>query len=342
MQNSERFRIFLLFAISSLISWSSLGSENVYIPRARPDPAGTPTQVKVGIYVLDIKNIDDVAQTYSADFFLVVEWIDRRLAAKATDPILVNKKYSKDEIWHPRLGILNELSLTTKSPDTIEVDSIGNARWIQRFFGNLSLPMNLRDYPFDHHEIAISVVSFGYGPEDVKFIVNNRLTGRAPSFTVTDWSVTDGTAEVLQEYFPPQDRNFARCDISFLAKRHIGYFLWKVIVPTLLIVAMSWTVFFIDPSELGPQLGISSTTILTIVAHHLSLSNILPRISYLTRADQFIVGSIILVFMALGEAIITSYLMRAGDCEHALRIDLLSRVGFPISYGLLIVFSFLF
>ena len=33
----------------------------------RPDPEGTPTEVSVGLYFLDVSQIDDVAQEFAAD-----------------------------------------------------------------------------------------------------------------------------------------------------------------------------------------------------------------------------------------------------------------------------------
>lgn len=47
-------------------------------PGARPDPEGTPTRVAVTVYLLDISYIDDVRQSFSADFVLQLRWHDRR------------------------------------------------------------------------------------------------------------------------------------------------------------------------------------------------------------------------------------------------------------------------
>jgi len=38
---------------------------------SRPDPEGVPTKVSVGIVFLDVTKIDDVNQTFTADFYFI-------------------------------------------------------------------------------------------------------------------------------------------------------------------------------------------------------------------------------------------------------------------------------
>jgi hypothetical protein len=90
----------------------------------------------------------------------------------------------------------------------------------------------------------------------------------------------------------------------------VGFYVWKVIIPLMLIVAMSWSVFGVSPSQFA-------------------LVGTLPRLAYFTILDRFIVGSTILVFLALVEAVIAVHQM-----------DNLSRIAFPIAFGLLTLFVF--
>ena len=56
------------------------GSPMGTILPSRPDPEGTPTHVKVAVFVIDVVSIDDREQEYTADVFVRVEWRDGRLA----------------------------------------------------------------------------------------------------------------------------------------------------------------------------------------------------------------------------------------------------------------------
>ena len=64
---------------------------------------------------------------------------------------------------------------------------------------------------------------------------------------------------------------------------------------------MSWAVFWVDPKEIGPQLGLAATSMLTLIAFQFAFTGLLPRISYLTRADRFVFSASLLVFLALVE-----------------------------------------
>jgi hypothetical protein len=117
----------------------------------------------------------------------------------------------------------------------------------------------------------------------------------------------------------------SRADFGLIVHRELGHTLWKVLVPLILIVFMAWTVFWIDPTLLPPQVGIATSSVLTLIAFNLSLGYLLPRISYLTRADRFILGCSVLVFLALGETVLTSRLAKTDRYDAALRVDRWSR-----------------
>ena len=84
----------------------------------------------------------------------------------------------------------------------------------------------------------------------------------------------------------------------------------------------------------------STSAILTLIAFQFSLGYMLPRLSYLTRADRFLIGSTLLVFLAFGEALRTSYLANRGLESRAVKIDRISRVLFPTLFVLLLIVSF--
>jgi hypothetical protein len=79
---------------------------------------------------------------------------------------------------------------------------------------------------------------------------------------------------------------------------------------------------------------------LTLIAYQFAFSNMLPRISYLTRADRFTVCSSVIIFLALVEATSTSALARIGKTELAHSIDKISRVLFPLSFIGVVLFAF--
>ena len=119
---------------------------------------------------------------------------------------------------------------------------------------------------------------------------------------------------------------------SFRAERLFNHYVIKFIIPLILIVAMSWVVFWIDPTESSSQLSVAVTAALTLIAYHIALAGKLPDIPYLTRMDLFLFCSTLIVFAALLEVVITSRLARDGRESLARRWDQVCRFLFPISY----------
>jgi len=77
--------------------------------------------------------------------------------------------------------------------------------------------------------------------------------------------------------------------------------------------------------------------VFTLIAFLLSIGNLLPRIAYLTRADLLIVSSMVLVFGALLESVITSRLHQGERQALALRLDLHARWIYPSLYVVIVV-----
>jgi hypothetical protein len=110
--------------------------------------------------------------------------------------------------------------------------------------------------------------------------------------------------------------------------------------PLFLIVGMSWAVFWIDSSNIGPQIGTATASMLTLFAYRFALGGLIPKVSYFTRMDSFITASTLLVFLALLVAILTGKLATGEHGELAQRIDVVCRTLFPGSFAGVIAFLF--
>lgn len=305
----------------------------------RPDPDGTTTKVAVGLYLIDISDIDDVKQSFTADIYGTLSWHDSRLSEKMLGSSLEKCTIGLKEIWHPHGEIINQLKIHKSSDDTLEIDDKGNIIFRQRYMGEFSSPVDLKDFPFDSQVLNISAASSRYGPDEVSLIVDEQRTDRMEKLSIAGWDINLGEPRITSIYLAPQDRELSRIDFSLLAKRYAGFYLWKVLLPLALIVLMASTVFWVDPNEVGAQLGVSTASVLTLIAFQISFGYLLPRVSYFTRADIFIFGSTLLVFVALTEAILTSRLAKSGRQRLSLLIDRVSRLVYLLLFIGLIVYT---
>jgi|LGVC01.1.fsa_nt_gb gamma-aminobutyric acid receptor subunit beta len=293
----------------------------------RPGPADRPTQVSVGLRLINVTEIEDTNQTITADFFVSQTWVDPRLTG------FEGCQFSLDEVWTPQIDITNSGRLFTRLRKQVEVLESGRVRHVQRYRGSLVFRYDAHRFPFDHHDIVITLLCIEHGQKDVTIIIDKSITGRNPAeFDVADWTISQVQANVGSKYLDVFNSNHSAFNFSISAERRSGYYIWKVIVPLMLIVFMSWTVFWIDPSNLGPQIGMSATSMLTLIAFQFAMANILPKLSYYTILDKFIAGSTILVFLALIESVTTSWLCSNHKKDTSFLMDRVCRWTFPVAF----------
>ena len=113
------------------------------VTRSRPGFGGAATPVRLGLFLLDVVEVDDRRQSFLADFNLSLRWTDPRLARPdAPDSICVA---SLDRVWNPRLRILNERDLRRKFEERVTVDAEGHVSYNQRYFGEVTNRSNLKE-----------------------------------------------------------------------------------------------------------------------------------------------------------------------------------------------------
>lgn len=310
-------------------------------PRSRPENEKGYTKVNIGIYIIDISRVDDANQRFSTDFILRLIWNDPRLAFEPDKDSPSTKLLSLDEIWHPAIGIVQQENLTRHYGNSVEVASSGDVKYSQRYSGSIHFVMNLRDFPFDNHTMTLSASSYPHDIHEVQLIPDPEITGIDPVFTLTGWNVVSSGYNTDTSYMAPQNKYRSRFNLEIAVSRRPGFFIMRIVFPLSIIVFMSWMVFWINPIHLEAQIGVSATALLSLFAFHFSMSELLPRISYLTRMDIFVTGSTLLIFLAIVETVRTSLLADNGQEKRALDIDNFCRAFFPLLYISIAVYSML-
>jgi len=289
-------------------------------------------EVSISILMLDVIKIDDANQRSTIDFVVRLNWEDKELTNKWKEKRLV----SKDEIWTPEIQIFNEYSLEKKLKDQFEVSPGGSVLYRQRFVGEINLKHNFSEFPLDDAIVKIQIISI---VPDMFFLEKKDSIEVEPSgYSISGWKIHNEWMEIIlnDERF----RNLPNITYFISAERKINYYIWKIIIPLALIVFMSWLVFWVDPIHIGAQLTVGATAMLTIIAYQFTLSELIPPISYLTRLDVFILGSNIIVFLALLEAILTSNLVSQEKKSIARKVDYFARFIFPVAYAAVLIKSF--
>ena len=326
-------RIHFLLPVLFMMSIRLAQSAEAPVLIERPAAEKGPTQISVGIWIVDINNIDSAQQSFSAEIALVLRWKDPRLAHKGSGVV----RYPIEQVWHPRIGIANETaSAIRKLPEWVEVEPDGTLIYRQRYAGAFTQRLRLESFPFDRQTFHIQIVAVRYLPNEVSFVpdedwVRNGLKnagGIAQSITLPDWTIEKWETRALTYALTP-GLQFSGYVFEFTASRNVQHYILKVILPLILIVMMSWSVFWTDPTNSNTQFSIAVTSMLTLIAYRFAVDTQLPRLPYMTRLDIFFLISTLLVFFSLIEVLVTTILDNNQQAELAKKIDRYCRAIVP-------------
>jgi hypothetical protein len=326
------FPIFILFALSIQLAHSAEAPALI----ERPQAEAGPTRVSVGIWMIDITNIDSAQQHFTAEVAVVLRWRDPRLIHTGNGIV----RYPLEQVWHPRIAVVNETnSVSRQFPEAVEVEPDGTVNYRQRYAGAFTQPLRLQSFPFDRQTFRVQLIAVRYRPNEVMFVpdqdwIRNGLRqagGVAPLITLPDWTLEKWETKPLTYALAP-GFEYSSYAFEFTASRNSQHYIWKVILPLILIVAMSWSVFWVAATEVGPQLSVATTSMLTLIAYRFAIDHQLPVLPYTTSLDTFILMSTLLVFFCFIEVLVTTILEGKHRNKPAKRIDRYCRVIFPLIF----------
>src|ERR1041385_3217509 len=145
-------RIFVVI----FVAVSILHARSAEIPAVidRPNADDGPTQVAIGIWVVDISKIDSAEQSFTAEVAVVLRWKDARLTHTGNGLV----RYPLEQVWHPRSGIANETnSVGHRFPEYVEVQSDGTVLYRQLYTGAFTQALRLQSFPFDRQTFRLQL-----------------------------------------------------------------------------------------------------------------------------------------------------------------------------------------
>lgn len=305
----------------------------------KPTPGKEPVEVGVGVYLIDLLDIDDTDETFTVDGILSLNWKDPRLSEKSLGYSLEECNIHIESIWYPDMQAINVVDSRGIQNGLVEIRNDGEIFFRQRYKGVFYNQFNLKDFPFDTQTLSIDLAPLEDN-DSIKLIYNKDTTELGNRFKRQDWQLGDLEVSTNKYYIGSLGQYISKIDFSFEAVRNKGYYFWNIILPVSLIALMAWCVFWIDPAQLAAQTALATAAVFTLVAFRFTISGLLPKVSYLTRMDTFIILSTMLVFFALGESIVTSYVSRKGNEVLALKIDKVMRVLYLLLFAVIAFVSF--
>jgi len=274
-------------------------------PILQPPPYnGQPLEVTIGLHIVNIAAIDEVNEQFQMDAYLFARWTDPRLTFTPSGPNDHERDYALGQIWIPQLEIINAATPRERYDTSIRVAPDGTVNYAERCRVGVSSKFALRRFPFDQQSLLIIIHPFLVDGPHIRFKLSDYSIWTASEFesysSLAQWRLTAvaprvGVAPTYGGLTFPEAR------FSISVQRRSSFYLWKVFLPLLLMVFLSWAVFWMEAGDLSNQVQVAVTTILTVIAFAFAISATMPRLPYLTYIDAFFLECYIYVFFAVVE-----------------------------------------
>jgi Neurotransmitter-gated ion-channel ligand binding domain/Neurotransmitter-gated ion-channel transmembrane region len=314
---------------------------------APPKGAG-PVVVRARFNLHDINEINDGAETFEFAGVLTLKWHDPR---QAFDPAVVGVDekifqgaYQFNELppgWFPQVVLVNESGLYQKNGVVLRVQPDGTSTLIETLNAIAEAEFNISRFPFDGQRLEAVFEVLGFDQDEVVLqVASDAASFFASDVRVPQWTITGASASVRDRPASYAGRRGVSSAfvVSVDVQRESFYMRRLVIIPLVVIVLLSFSVFWMDRSSLGDRLSVSFIGILTGVAYQLVMSEQLPRISYVTLMHGFLNLSFLTMCATVVINLVVGALDQRGKFELGDRIDRRCRWGFPLAYfGLLLV-----
>ena len=94
---------------------------------------------------------------------------------------------------------------------------------------------------------------------------------------------------------------FTRLITEFTFERSIGYYMYQIYIPAFLIVAISWTPFWLDRDDNHARVALGVTTVLTMTTLTTNTNDSVAKVSYIKAIDVYLFMCFVMVFLSLIE-----------------------------------------
>jgi hypothetical protein len=135
----------------------------------------------------------------------------------------------------------------------------------------------------------------------------------------------------------PGEKSFSGAKLWWEGQRYFRYYAIQTVIPLVFIVLMGWSAFWVHASVVPARMSVAMTTMLTLISYRFALGTSVPKLTYLTRFDYFMLASTILIFIILAVVSVEAYLVSKEKVALCNRIDFWARCVFPVVFAIVFI-----
>lgn len=156
---------------------------------------------------------------------------------------------------------------------------------------------------------------------------------------ISEWK-HDGADYVVSSVFR---EGYTQNNLTFMHRyeRNYHYYLFKIMLPILIILFVSWAVFWIHPTQIEARFTVSIVCLLSLIAYTFIIDQDIPKLAYLTFMDYVVLVSYFFSVIPTVQTIYMHHFINSKvdtrSIENAINFDEKSRKYYLAAYAILII-----
>lgn len=242
------------------------------------------------------------------------------------------------------------------NPCSLNESKNGSIRFVQKtvISGKFQQSFSFENFPFDTQRIKINFQTNG------KIIFDTRENGQnyttftdilfskhaskkwsdTQQISINEWKIINSgySFDIMLDRIDANVTNIPVLNLFLDIERNQNYYIFKIMFPIFFLLLITWSVFWISSNELESRITVSTVCLLTLIAYNFIIDQSLPKLSYLTFIDSFILVSYLFAGIPTIQSVVSKLLYVNKSENTSLKFDFYCRFIIPLTYILILLF----
>lgn len=281
-----------------------------------------PIPVEIGIYLLDVYDLDLKNSSYVADFYIWLRW--------------------KGDLDPRKFELMNGELDVKENPDE---QKFGDTNYVSyRVRGKFRAPFDFREFPLDEQKLTIEIEDASNDAGMLEYVADLANMSASPQVNLSGWELAGTPSYKVVEHVyetnygnprrpPGQKAAYSRFVVDIPIK-HAGNELiyLKTFIGLFISVAIAFLTFLIEPIDLDPRFGVGIAGIFGAVSSMIVVSSNMPENPYFTMSDQIHFTSLAFIFLTIFVSCAVLRLYKLGFEGLSRKVDVVSGVTLAVLY----------
>lgn len=287
------------------------------------DPADGDNVVNVGLYGTNVYELSFEDNTFYFSGYVWMRWKGE------LSPTSTVEFVNAVETWGLMITPLTEEPEQLPNGDFVQTLSVQG-----RFYKSFAL----NDYPLDSQTLTIMLEDTTNTADKIVYKADETQSGLDPNLRVQGFEVHGLSSQnYLHSYGTDfgytgtsDKQTYSNLEFSIHIDRNSNLFLWKLLLPLLLVLVTNWMTLILNPKYVEVRTAMPATALLTTVFLQLSAMESVSQASVLVLMDQIYLVAYASIVLTLAQVILDNRSVKEADEERLTAISKRDRTSVAI------------